>query len=119
MKFNSSVTKQPRKKRKTLANLALHSKRRLVHAHLSKELRTQLKKRSIALKKGDSVRIVRGRFKKRSGKIVEVDLRRMLVFVEGVIIKKQGGREKTAPIQPSNVVITALEKRDEKKKQKK
>ena len=112
MKFNSSVTKQPRKKRKALANLALHSKRKLVHAHLSKELRKQLKKRAVALKKGDTVKIMRGRFKKRTGKIVEVDLHRMLAFVEGVVIKKQGGREKTAPIQPSNLMITALEKRE-------
>jgi len=119
MKFNSSVTKQPRKKRKALAELPLHSKRKLVHAHLSKELRKQLKKRAVALKKGDSVKIMRGRFKKRSGKIVKVNLRRMLVFVEGVVIKKQGGREKPAPIQPSNLMITALEKREERKKQKK
>ncbi|MFH0835441.1 MAG: 50S ribosomal protein L24 [Candidatus Micrarchaeota archaeon] len=119
MKFDNSVTAQPRKKRKALANLPLHSRRKLVHAHLSKELRKQLKKRAVALKKGDTVRIVRGRFKKRSGKIVKVNLRRMLAFVEGVVIKKQGGREKQAPIQPSNLVITALEKREEKKNQRK
>ena len=114
MKYEKRLTKQPRKKRLSLYNAPLHLRQKLVSAHLSKDLRAKEKKRSLPVRKGDKARVMRGRFKKREGKIVRVDLGRLCVFIEGVFQKKQGGKEILAPIQPSNVMIIELEKRKEK-----
>lgn len=111
MKYDERKTKQPRKKRKELYNLPLHQRQKMVAAHLSKELRAKEKKRSLPARKGDSVKVARGRYRGRTGKITRVNLKRAVIFVEGLMLKKQSGKEVQAPIQPSNVILTALVER--------
>ncbi|MBI5229157.1 50S ribosomal protein L24 [Candidatus Micrarchaeota archaeon] len=119
MKIKKNISRQPRKKRKELFNAPLHAKAKLVRAHLSKELREKLKRRSERLKKGDKVKIIRGRFKGRSGKVVKVSLSRGKIFVEGIVQKKQSGKEESHPINASNVVILEMEKREARKAEEK
>ncbi len=52
------ASKLPRKQRKYLANAPLHIKRKFLSANLSKELRKKHGKRSIPIRKGDTVRIM-------------------------------------------------------------
>ena len=110
MKY-SSFTKQPRKQRKNLYNAPLHLKQKLVSVHLTKELRKAKKKRSLAVKKGDKVKIMRGKFRGKEGKVARVSLNKLTVFVEGILLKKQAGKEVMAALQPSNLMITELETR--------
>ncbi len=109
-KFSSSWTKskQPRKQRKYRHNAPLHIKQKFVGAHLSKELRKKYNKRSVNLRKGDSVKIMRGQFKKKTGKIEEVNLKKALVYVSGIEITKRDGTKARYPIHPSNLIITQL-----------
>ena len=65
--WKSSVS--PRKQRKHSANLPLHLKKKLVSTNLSNELRKKYNKRNIPARKNDIVKIMRGKFKKKSGKI--------------------------------------------------
>lgn len=83
----------------------------MVHAHLSKDLRIQKKKRALPVRKGDTVKVVRGKFRGRSGKVTAVNLKNTTVSVEGMVLKKQSGKEIMAKIHPSNLVITALTER--------
>ena len=83
---------------------------------MSKELRAKLKKRSLPVRKGDKVKVLRGKFKKKEGKIVSVDLKKTRVFVEGCVLKKQGGKEVLAPIHPSNLLLVELVKRTPRQK---
>lgn len=76
-----------------------------------KALRASLKKRSLPVRKGDKVKVLRGKFKKKEGKVVSVDLKKSRVFVEGCVLKKQGGKEVLAAIHPSNLLIVELVKR--------
>jgi len=62
-------SKQPRKQRKYRANAPLHIKRKFMSANLAKELRKRYGNRSFPLKKGDSIKIMRGEFKGKTGKI--------------------------------------------------
>ncbi len=117
MKFNQSVTKQPRKKRKAMYNAPMHVKQRLLHLHLSKDLRKKFKTRSLVAKKGDKVKIMRGQFFKVEGKITEVDVEGTRIFVEGAIVKKQAGKEIPAAIHPSNCML--IEWAEPKHKEKK
>ncbi len=111
MKFSKKVSKQPRKQRKALYEAPLHARRKLLHAHLSRELRKSLGRRSALVAKGDSVKIIRGKYRGASGKVVKVDLKRGFVGVENVLVKKQGGKESPARLKPASFVITDVGQR--------
>lgn len=108
-------SKQPRKQRKYQYNAPLHIRKRFVSANLSKELQKSYGKRAISLRRGDTVTIMRGQFKKRSGKITKVDLKRVRVYVEGVEQSKADGTKSLYPLHPSNVQITNLNLEDKKR----
>ena len=110
MKFGGSSSK-PRKKRKQLFNAPLHLRQKLVSVHLSRELRKQLKKRSMPVRKGDKVLVLKGKFKKRDGTVSRVDLKDSRVFVGGIFLKKQAGKEILAPLQPTLLLLTQLSER--------
>ena len=116
MRFLNPFSAQPRKKRLALYEAPLHSRQKLAAAHLSKELRAKIKKRCVQLKKGDKVRVMRGSFKKKEGKVTRVDLKRSVAFVEGVVRKKQSGKEVQAAIQASKLLIIELAGRAPKRK---
>lgn len=117
MKYEKKVTFQPRKKRKALVQGKIHSGKRLLHVHLGKDMRLRYKKRALLAKKGDKVRIISGDHRKREGKITEVDTKEGRLYIEGIIQKKQGGKEVFSPIDPSNCIL--LEWVEPKRKQKK
>ncbi len=100
-------SKQPRKQRKARFEARLHERQHLAHAHISKELRAKLKtkRRSIEVRKGDRVKILRGEHKGKSGKVTRVDLNDLKIYVEGALHRKAKGNEVPAPVDPSNVVI--------------
>jgi len=109
-KFSSSwkKSKQPRKQRKYRYNAPLHVKQKFVSTHLSKELRKKYKKRNVNLRKGDSVKVMRGQFKNKSGKVDEVDVKKTSVYVEGIETVKRDGTKSRYPIHPSNLIITEV-----------
>jgi len=69
--------------------------------------------RSLPVRKGDRVRILRGDFKGHEGEVVEVDLKRYSLKIDGVTIKKADGTPVFRPIHPSNVMIIDLKLNDE------
>ncbi len=109
-------SKQPRKQRKYRYNAPLHILRRFMGVHLSPELRKKYGKRSISLKKGDTVKVLRGKFKGRTGKVERNDIKNTKVYIEGIEITKKDGSKTSPPIHPSNLLITALEIDDKKRK---
>ena len=106
---------QPRKQRKYLANAPLHIKRKLLSVNLSKELRKKHKIRNIEVRKGDTVKIMRGKFKKKEGKIIEVNVKTSKVKVEGIQVKKQDGSKANIKMRPSNLQIIELILEDKKR----
>lgn len=101
-------SRQPRKQRKYLANAMLHIKKKMISSNLSKELRKKYKKRSLPVRKGDLIKIMRGKFKKKKGKIVYVNLKLQKVEVEGIQVKKQDGSKVNIRLEPSNLQIIEL-----------
>jgi len=108
-------SKQPRKQRKYRANAPLHLKRKLISANLSKELRKKYSKRNIPIRTGDVVKIMRGKFKKKQGKITEIRLKNQRIIVEGIQVKKQDGSKVNVKLQPSNLQIIELNMEDRKR----
>ena len=109
-KFSTSWigSKQPRKQRKYTANAPLHLKHKLLSAQLSKELRAKYSRRSFPVRKGDTVKIMRGKFYGKSGKIGEVDLRNSRVMIEGINRSKRDGTKVMIYFHPSNLQINSL-----------
>ncbi len=109
------MSSQPRKQRKRLFNAPLHVRQKIVAAHLSKELRKELGARSLPVRKGDTVLIMRGRFRGHKGKVARVDLKELKVYVEGAVVKKANGQEVMVPIHPSNLLIVEVDRSDERR----
>ena len=109
-------SKKPRKQRKYRYNAPLHIRQKMVSAHLSKELIKKYKKRSFPIKKGDKIKIMRGQFKKKTGIIDRVDLKKLKVYIDTVFITKRDGTKAFYPIYPSNLSITELNLSDKKRK---
>lgn len=82
---------QVRKQRKYVHNAPLHVRNKLLNAHLSKELRTKYGKRSMTVKKGDEVSVMRGSFAKKKAKITIVDYKRGRIVLEGITRTKKDG----------------------------
>lgn len=109
------ASSQPRKQRKYAANAPLHIKRKLVSVNLSKDLRKKFGKRNIPIKKNDKVKIKRGKFKGKEGKVLEVNLKKSKIIIEGIQTKKMDGSKVNVKMQPSNLQIIELTERKNKK----
>ncbi len=119
-KFSTSwkSSKQPRKQRKYAANAPLHLKRKLLSVNLSKELRKKYGKRNIPLRKRDNVKIMRGKFKGKQGKVTEVKTKMEKIFIEKIQVKKRDGSSVNVPIRASNLQIIELNTEDRKRMKK-
>lgn len=101
-------SRQARKQRKFRFNAPIHAKRKLLSSNLSKELRKKIGRRSIPLRKGDTVKIMVGEFKKQRGKVAEVNNYNLKVYVEGIQRQKKDGTKVNVPLDPSNLQITEI-----------
>ncbi len=108
-------SKQPRKQRKARFKAPLHLRHKFMSAPLSRELREKYNRRSFPVRKGDTVRILRGDDRGAEGKVRSVDLKRERITVEGVVIARADLSEVPRPIHPSNVMITKLDLKDERR----
>jgi large subunit ribosomal protein L24 len=108
-------TKQPRKQRRQLIDGDLNRLKREMGAHLSKSLREKYKKRSITVKKGDDVKIMRGKFSGATGVIERVDIIKGRIYIEGIQVPKADGTKAKVGILPSNVMITKLDLNDKRR----
>jgi large subunit ribosomal protein L24 len=118
--FNTSWkgSVQPRKQRKYLANAPNHLKRKQLSVNLDKPLRTKYGQRSIAIRKNDEVKVMKGKFKKKQGKVLNVDAKYTRVQVEGVEITKKDGEKSAVWVRPANLKIIKLDDSDKKRMKK-
>ena len=103
------------KQRKFKANAPSHIRRKMASAHLSKELRTRYSRRSFPVRKGDTVKIQKGKFGGKSGKILEVDMRKLRAYVDGMNITKKDGSKVNVPFSISDLMITEFNLEDRKR----
>ncbi len=112
------ASKQPRKQRKYRANAPLHLKRKFLSVNLSKDLRTKYSRRNIPLRKGDLVKIMRGKFKGKQGKVIETKTKAEKIFIEKIQTKKRDGSSVNVPLKASNLQIIELNLEDRKRMKK-
>nr|AJS12510.1 50S ribosomal protein L24P [uncultured archaeon] len=114
MKKESS---KPKKQRKWHYGKPLHILQKDFSVHLSKDLRKDLKRRSLEARTGDTVKIVRGdkKYSGKQGKITALVRNKRQVLIEGIVRKKVDGTEKQVPFRASNLLLVAIEEKDNKR----
>ena len=112
------VSSKARIQRKTSANAPVHVKRKMLSAHLSKDLSKQYGKRSARVVVGDTVVIERGAegIRDVEGKVLSVDTKTGQVTVEGITINQADGTSVARPVHASNLTIVKLNLDDAKRK---
>jgi large subunit ribosomal protein L24 len=108
-------SKSPRKQRRQIRNAALHQRKDLLKCRLDEFLQEEYGLRSLVVKKGDTVRIMRGQFRDTEGKVTKVSYKNSRVFLDNATITKADGKEASVPVHPSNLMLVKLELDDERK----
>ncbi len=108
-------SKSPRKQRRRIRYAALHERKSLFKCRLDEFLQEEYGLRSLVVKKGDLVKVMRGQFRDTEGKVTSVNYKKVRVFLESATITKADGKEAPFPIHPSNLMLVKLELDDERK----
>ncbi|KAK2466784.1 hypothetical protein APHAL10511_001042 [Amanita phalloides] len=108
MKFNPDVSSSRRKSRKAHFTAPSSVRRKIMSSSLSKELRGKYNCRSLPIRKDDEVRIVRGKYKGRDGKVTQVYRKKWVIHVDRVQRDKSNGASVPIGIHPSKVVIVNI-----------
>lgn len=106
------MTTKPAKQRKRIASATENELRRLMRGNLSDKLREKYGVRSVPVREGDTVKILRGDFAGIEGKIVETDRHHQRVIVDGVTREKVSGEQTRVSVHVSKTMITTLDMGD-------
>ncbi|XP_058072019.1 large ribosomal subunit protein uL24z-like [Magnolia sinica] len=108
MKYNPRVSSSRRKCRKAHFTAPSSMRRVLMSAPLSSDLQNKYTVRSVPVRKDDEVQVVRGTYKGREGKVVQVYRRKWVIHVERITREKVNGSTVNVGIHPSKVIIAKL-----------
>mmetsp|Transcript_26820 Transcript_26820/g.86103 ORF Transcript_26820/g.86103 Transcript_26820/m.86103 type:complete len:245 (-) Transcript_26820:253-987(-) len=72
-------------------------RRKIMSSALSSELRTKYSVRSVPIRKDDEVQVVRGTYKGREGKVVQVYRRKWVIHIERITREKVNGKLSRPP----------------------
>merc|ERR1712178_36446 len=108
MKFSPNVSSSRRKSRKAHFSAPSSVRRKIMSAHLNKELHQEYHVKSMPIRKDDEVIVVRGINRGREGKVIQVYRKKYVIHIERVTREKSNGSTVNVGIPPSNVMITKL-----------
>jgi len=106
----------PKKVRASILERGFLSLKRTLRAKLSDALREKYKRRSLAVRKGDTVKILRGDFRNIEGKVTAVYPKEGRIAVEGVTREKVKGGTVQLTIHASKVMLTNLNLDDKRRR---
>lgn len=106
---------QPRKQHAYVRNAPIHRLGEFVASHVSKELRQKYKRRALRVRVGDKVKVMRGTFRNKTGKIERVNVKDKKVYITGIEVIKRDGSKALFPINPSNLLIQELDLTDKRR----
>ncbi len=106
------MTTKPSKQRRQAALATEKDLQRQMRGNLSEKLREKYGIRSVSVRKGDTVKILRGVFAGNEGKVIETHRRSQRVTVEGVTREKVSGEQTRVPVHVSKITVTSLDMGD-------
>ncbi len=101
---------KPRKQRKFRYTAPLHELQHFSHAHIDKALakRLGITRRAIQVSKGDTVKVMSGKNKGKTGKVLTVNMRKGFLYIDSLKKKNAKGKEFDVPIRVNNAYIMDL-----------
>jgi len=106
------TSRKPGKQRKALFNYQNHQRSKLLSTRVADFLREEYGIKSLPLRVGDNVRIIRGEYKDFEGEVTEI-LKNQRAKVKEAVFEKTDGTQFHPAIHVSNLIITKF--KDEKK----
>ena len=109
---------KPRKQRLFRLTAPMHVRQNFVNAHISKDLANRLgiRRRSIEVRRGDTVKIMAGRSRGKSGKVTKVNLGNGRILIDGVTVKDSKNKDVLVQVPACNVYLTDLDVSDKFRK---
>ena len=80
----------------------------MLGSSLSKELREKLKRRTLRVRKGDKVKVMRGQFKGKMGSVDRVNTEKQRAYITGIERSKKDGSKAMISIHTSNLMIQEI-----------
>ena len=108
-------SKSPGKQRKKMYSAPVHANKNRLKCRLDEFLQEEYGLRSLVVKTGDLVKIMRGQFRDTEGKVIRLDHKDVEVFLDNATVTKADGKEVNIPVHPSNIMLVKLELDDERK----
>jgi large subunit ribosomal protein L26e len=108
MKRSDKVSSSRRKQRLRHFAAPSSQRRRIMSCRLSKELREKHGVRCLPIRKNDEVKILKGKAKNKTGKVVQVYRKKWCIYVDKVQRDKQNGQTVFLPLKPSYCVIEKI-----------
>lgn len=105
--WKSSV--QPQKQRKYRENAPYHQRQQFLTAHLADDLQDKIGTRTLPIREGDKVTVMRGDHTGETGRVDRIDREEYVVYVDGIDRETVSGSEEKVPLDPSNVKLTKLD----------
>ena len=99
---------QPRRQRKAVFTATTFERRRRMAVPLSRDLRTRYGRRSLPVRKGDTVRVLSGSYLGREERVARVNRRDYSVTLDNVTGKTADAKLKPLAIRPAHLVLTRL-----------
>ena len=108
MKLTRQSSKPVKVRKLFFHNTVREKSAKLMRASLSPELKTKHNRRTIRVRTGDSVKLVRGEYSGVEGKVLKVFPKEGKLTIEGVTREKIAGGTTPIRIHASNVVVTGI-----------
>ncbi len=113
-----SESEKARKQRKKRENAPHHRKRKIMSSTLSDKLKERYGTRSLPVREGDEVEVMRGSFKGHVDNVAQIDRKSEKVYIEDVTVQKADESKEPHGIHPSNLRIVDLDLSDPWRKEK-
>jgi len=111
--MSRSSPHSPRRQRRAVFEATTAERRRRMTVPLSRELRTRFHRRSIPLRKGDTVRVMKGSYIGREERVQKISHRDYSVTLDNVTLKSGEEKLKPLPIRTNHLLIVRLNLADE------
>jgi large subunit ribosomal protein L24 len=111
----NNKTVKPSKNRKRIYFAKLHESKKMLVAPIEKAVAKTVGKKKITVRKGDTVKIMRGQHKLKSGTVSKVDYDKTKVYLKEFNVTNSRGQEKPIPFIASNLMLTNVLLDDKKR----
>ncbi|BCU70648.1 50S ribosomal protein L24 [Stygiolobus caldivivus] len=109
------VSSRPSKQRQMLREAPKHLRHKMLTAKLAEDLAKQYGIKRLSIRKGDTVKVLRGEHLGYEGKVADVNTKTGRIAIEGLTRKKADGTPVFVWVHASKVIITKLDTSDKER----